>query len=335
MKRALIVVFLVLLKLSGFSQDAIYSQFYNAPNYLNPALNGQFAGDLRVNFIHRSQWTTLYGPLNYSSFSIDYSVPKFGGGFGLLATRSSEGTTYLRRNTLSGIYSYSVEWDYAVLSFGLQAGLGNLKFDYNKAVFYDQLGDNGPLTGAPTKANLPAQNNRFYFDSGAGVNLVFFNAMVGAALQHINRPNESFTGARSELDMRINGHASYRFPLDYYDDVNGPALIPSVVYYHQYRINSVSAGLQFKTRRVNLGAWYRGEGKQKDAFVFSISLDIFNRADSYDKVRVGVSHDATASKLKYGETGGSTEGAVTWETTLPNSEGNERFNYGKRCYDFY
>jgi len=334
MKRALIVMIILWMKFHAFSQDAIYSQFYNAPNYLNPALNGQFAGDLRVNFIHRSQWTTLSGPLNYSSFSVDYNVPKFGGGFGLLATRSSEGTTYLKRNTLSGIYSYSVEWDYAVLSFGVQAGLGNLKFDYNKAVFYDQLDDRGPIDVA-TKANLPSQNNRFYFDSGAGVNLVFYNAMIGASLQHINKPNESFSGAKSLLDMRINSHASYRFNLDYYDELDGPALIPSVVYYRQYGMNSVSAGVQFKTRKVNLGAWYRGEGKQRDAFVFSISLDIFNRADSYDKVRVGVSHDATASKLKYGETGGSTEGAVTWETTFPNSDGNERYNYGKRCYDFY
>ncbi|WP_207423361.1 PorP/SprF family type IX secretion system membrane protein [Desertivirga brevis] len=334
MKRGLLVVFLILIKLSVFAQDPIYSQFYNAPNYLNPSLNGQFAGSLRVNFIHRSQWTSIYGPLNYSSFSVDYNVPKFGGGVGLLATRSSEGTTYLKRNTLAGIYSYSVDWDNAVLSFGVQAGLGNLKFDYNKAVFYDQLNENGPIA-SPTKAGLPSQNNRFYFDSGAGVNLVFFNAMIGGSVQHINKPNESFSGARSVLDMRINGHASYRFPLDYNDDVNGPALIPSVVYYRQYGRNSISTGLQYKTRRVNLGAWYRGESKQRDAFVFSISLDIFDRSDSYDKIRVGVSHDATASKLKYGETGGSTEGAVTWETTFPNSDAGERYNYGKRCYDFY
>ena len=306
MKRLLIVVFLCLLHVHAFSQDAIYSQFYNVPNYLNPALNGQFEGDLRLNFIHRSQWTSLSGPLNYSAFSVDYNVPKFGGGFGLLATRSSEGSVYLKRNTLSGIYSYSVEWDNAVLSFGVQGGLSNLKFDYNKAVFYDQLDENGPINGSVSKANLPSQNNQFDFDSSAGINLVFHNAMFGAALQHINQANESFTGTTSKMGMRINSHASYRFNLDYYDELSGPALIPSVVYY-----------------------------RQKDAIVFSISLDIFDRSDSYDKVRVGVSHDATASKLKYGETGGSTEGAVTWETTFPNSDANERYNYGKHCYDFY
>ena len=30
------------------AQDNIYSQFFNAPIYLNPALTGQFEGDLRA-----------------------------------------------------------------------------------------------------------------------------------------------------------------------------------------------------------------------------------------------------------------------------------------------
>lgn len=328
----MIFIFLVLYGRITYSQDHIYSQFYNAPNYLNPALNGQFDGDLRINFIHRSQWTNLPGPLSYYSFSADYSVPKFGGGFGLLASRSAE--AYLKKTSLAGIYSYSIHFDNAVLSFGLQGGFAHRKIDYSKLVFGDQLDEFG-VTGGGTDASPAVLNNRFYFDSGAGINLVIGNAMIGGAMQHINKPDESFTGSKSQLPLRLNGHASYRLNFDYHDDESSPVFIPSVLIYNQAKLTSVSAGMQFKTRRVNLGIWYRGEKKQSDAIVFSISLDVFDRSDSYDKVRVGVSHDATTSNLKYGKTAGSTEGAITWETTFPNRSGQTRFSFGKRCYDFY
>src|SRR6476661_5991893 len=122
MKFLKLILFLMLLRLTATAQDHIYSQFYNAPNYLNPALNGQFNGDLRINMIYRNQWSSLPGPLAYYSLGIDYNVPKFGGGFGFLATRTTEGTAYLQKTNLSGIYSYSVDFSNAVLSFVLQGG---------------------------------------------------------------------------------------------------------------------------------------------------------------------------------------------------------------------
>ena len=335
-KRTLsVVIFLLAWLHRSFSQDHVYSQFYNAPNYLNPALNGQFEGDFRMNMIYRSHWTNIPGPLNYYSFSLDYSVPKFGGGFGLLASRSSEGTAYLKKTSLSGIYSYSIDWDYVTLSFGVQGGFVHRKIDYNKLVFADQIDKDGIIYGGGTGASDPSLNSRFYFDSGAGANLIFYNAMIGGSIQHINKPDESFTGSKSLLPMRINGHASYRIQLDYYDDEASPLLIPSVLVYNQANLTSVSAGMQFKNKRVNIGLWYRGDNKQSDAIVLSLSLDIFDRRDSYDKVRLGVSHDASTSKLNYGKTAGSTETAITWETTLPNSNRDGRYSFGKRCYDFY
>src|SRR6185437_4386620 len=115
----LIIVMLAALKSSG--QDHMYSQFFNSPVYLNPALTGQFEGDLRMNLIYRNQFTSVPGSFNYLSGSIDYNIPKFGGGIGLLLTRSSEGTAYLVKNNIAGNYSYSVGSQDFVLSFGLQA----------------------------------------------------------------------------------------------------------------------------------------------------------------------------------------------------------------------
>ena len=79
----------------------MYSQFFNSPLYLNPSLTGQFEGDLRMNLIYRNQWTTVPGNLSYISASVDYNVPRFGGGIGLLVSRSSEGTAYLDNTNIS------------------------------------------------------------------------------------------------------------------------------------------------------------------------------------------------------------------------------------------
>src|SRR5471030_2556295 len=138
-KIFILLIPLVLACLSNFAQDHMYSQFFNSPIYLNPALTGQFEGDLRMTFIYRNQFTSVPGSFNYITASIDYNIPKFGGGVGLLFTRSSEGTAYLVKNNIAGIYSYSIGSQDFVLSFGLQAGITDRTIDWSKLVFGDQI----------------------------------------------------------------------------------------------------------------------------------------------------------------------------------------------------
>jgi len=337
-----LTLFLLILPLTVSSlraQDHVYSQFYNSPNYLNPALNGQFDGDLRMNMIYRNQWSSVPGTLSYFTYSADYSMPKLNGGLGLMVTSSNEGTAALKKLNISGIYSYSVDFDNAVLSFGLQGGFTRRSIDYSKIVFGDQIDPvYGIIPGLESGVSKPDFNRKFYFDAGAGINLVVGNFMIGSSAQHINKPNESFTGTRSPLPLRMNAHASFRMTLDPYDPDNGPVLIPSVVYYNQANVNSVSMGMQCKYKMVNAGLWYRSEsGGKSDAIVLSLIFDVFLRSDSYDKVRLGVSHDVTTSKIQYGNTSGTTEGALSYETTFPNrvQSGYNRVSGSKRCYDFY
>ncbi len=323
----------------AFSQDLIYSQFYNAPGYLNPALNGQFEGDLRLNMIYRSQWSKVPGALNNYTFSADYQVPDFGGGVGLILNKSSEGTAYLSKLNISGVYSYSVEINDNTLSFGLQGGLTNRRIDYERLVFSDQIDAGGIIGGGATGATMPINNNKYFFDAGAGINYVSGNWMIGFSGQHLNKPNESLTGATSILPMRYGGYMSYLFTLNRYGDDDFPALIPSVLFYNQGKLKTFSVGAQYKTNTVNLGVWYRGDGKQQDAVVVSLIFDLFKNSDTYSKVRVGVSHDATLSNLNYTNTGGTTEGAMVFETEFPSRAQNRylrirdaRFN---KCYKFY
>lgn len=323
------------------AQDHMYSQFFNSPVYLNPALNGQFDGDLRMNLVYRNQWTTLPGGPTYLSASIDYNMPSFGGGVGLLFTRGSEGSAYLKKNNISGIYSYSIGSQDYVLSFGLQAGITNRSLDYGRLVFSDQI---DPRLGIdPTlvsSAELPAYNNKFYFDSGAGINLVAGNFMIGSAVQHINHPNESFTGDRANLPMRITAHLSYMWDLNKYDNLYNDEksyIIPSVVVYKQQNVQSISAGIQYKRRSINAGLSYRSNGGDgPSAVVVSLIFDLFINREGGEKLRFGLSHDAPASKLSYSNTSGTTEGSIGYETTLPNRpDPYRKFEGARRCYDFY
>ncbi|MXV13862.1 type IX secretion system membrane protein PorP/SprF [Pedobacter sp. HMF7056] len=321
------------------AQDHIYSQFFNEPVYLNPALNGQFKGDLRVNMIYRNQWTNSPAQLSYFTASLDYQIPAFAGGVGLMVTHSAEGSAYLTKNNISGIYSYSVGTQDYVLSFGVQAGLTNRKIDYNRIIFADQIDPRlGYDPGLPTAAEPPAFNSRYMFDAGAGMNLVVRNFMTGYSLQHINKPDESFTGTPSLMARRHIAYASFRFALNRYNpDDDSPYLVPSVVYYRQASSSSVSGGVQFKQRSVSIGVWYRTNvAGQSDAVVGSVIFDLFgNRANKNSKVRLGASHDATLSRLNYSNTSGTTEASLGYEVTFPNRDPYRKLSEAVRCYDFY
>ena len=322
------------------AQDHMYSQFFNSPIYLNPALNGQFQGDLRLNLIYRNQYSSVPGSLSYLSASIDYKVPEFGGGLGLIVTRSSEGTAYLNKNNIAGIYSYSVGSEDYVLSFGLQAGVTNRSVDFSKLVFGDQIDPRlGYIPGSTTGADKPDFNNKFFFDSGAGINLTLKNFNIGGAAQHLNRPNESFIGTPSKLPIRATMHASFRYNLtrdDNMDDEDKSYIIPSVVFYKQAQAQSISAGMQYKRRSINVGAWYRSGGGGPSAFVVSLIFDLFINKEGGEKLRFGVSHDVPAGGLNYSNTSGTSEGSIGYETTLPSRQGGEHKFYGaSRCYDFY
>jgi len=341
MKRRCLLLFsfLIIAATTATAQDHIYSQFFNAPIYLNPALTGQFDGDLRVNMIYRSQWSAV-GNLNYLTASIDYNLPKIGGGIGLMFNRSNEGSAYFVQNSVAGTYCYSVGSDNYVLSFGLQAGIDNRSVDYGKLIFADQIDPtSGFMPGSTSSAEAPVFNNRYYFDSGAGVNFVSGAFMAGAALQHLNTPNQSFTGTPSPLPMRFTTHLSYKFDLNAYDDydqADKTYLIPSVVYYRQATASTMAAGVQYKRKSINAGLWYRTDGAgQPNAVVVSLIFDIFVHKDTGEKFRMGVSHDASVASMGYSNTSGTNEGSIGYETTLPNRDSYNKFEGSPKCYSFY
>ncbi|SEQ81687.1 type IX secretion system membrane protein, PorP/SprF family [Pedobacter rhizosphaerae] len=337
-RRIILLILVWWLPLIGAAQDHIYSQFYNAPIYLNPALTGQFEGDIRFNALYRNQWTGLASDFSYMTASGDLNLHNINSGVGLIFNRSSEGTAYLLKNNIAASYSYIIGGDDFALSFGLQGGITNQKLNWDKLVFGDQIDiSSGYIPGSISGAERPSVDSRYYFDANAGANLVYGKFMIGAAAHHLNKPDESLSGFQAKLPMRISANVSYQITLipDQYDR-DGSYLIPSIVAYKQKNVMSYSFGTQFKYKGVNAGIWFRNDGNSNgnDAVVFSVIFDIFNRRTNGEKFRLGISHDATTSKINYSNTGGTSEVGLGYEKYWPNSSNGGRAN-GLRCYDFY
>ena len=58
------------LGLKSYSQDPVFTQFYNIPDYLNPSFTG-FSKGTKVGIINRTQWFGLNYGLNSQFFFID------------------------------------------------------------------------------------------------------------------------------------------------------------------------------------------------------------------------------------------------------------------------
>ena len=220
MRRMSFVMLVLALPFVSVGQDFIYSQFYNAPIYLNPALTGQFEGDFRVNALYRNQWSGLASDFSNFSASADLNLHEINSGVGVIFNRSSEGTAYLLKNNVALSYSYIIGGDDFTLSFGLQAGVTNQTLNWNKLVFGDQVDINsGYIPGSISGAERPNVSSRFYLDANTGANFVYKKFMMGLSAHNINRPDESISGFQSKLPVRISGYLSYKLTLidDQYD----------------------------------------------------------------------------------------------------------------------
>ncbi|WP_044103547.1 PorP/SprF family type IX secretion system membrane protein [Neolewinella persica] len=212
----LLMAVLLFATLSGtcFAQDFHYSQFYNAPLHLNPALTGIFRGDIRAMGNYKSQWTDV--PVDYKTvtLAVDKKFLKvinkdgfFSGG--VVFNYDRAGDSKLTWANLDLNLSYTKVFSpKAILSVGGKAALiqrsfdqGNLRFNNN----FDELRGDVNL-GLPTGEAFDSDGHIFP-DFSIGINLrlqskqtselVFRNDRrtkldLGVALHHLLTPDQAF-----------------------------------------------------------------------------------------------------------------------------------------------
>ena len=224
----LLVAFFCLQNLNA--QDVHYTQFYNAPIIINPALTGVFGGDTRFMANYRGQWSRT--PVGYKTFTgvvdtkfINRTASEgfFSGGLLFNYDQSGFSKLSLASLGLTGSYTHQVSNKFFT-SFGAMISVNQRRFKTD-ALTTDQQFDQGSGTHDPS---IPigegfAATNRMFVDFAAGINFRLQGldaaSMIdrlekrskldfGVGVFHITEPNQSFyDNFKTPLKIRLASYA--------------------------------------------------------------------------------------------------------------------------------
>lgn len=314
-----------------WAQDPQFSQFYNAPLYLNPSFTGATNSN-RIILNHRLQWPNLPQTFATYTFSYDIMRPELRSGFGILVSTDKAGSASLRTTNIDLMYAYKIQYgDRWVMTPSIYFGYGLSSIDLEKLLLGDQL-EFGNGTAPTLDPAIAALGNTSYFDIGTGFLMYSARHWLGLSAYHINRPNVSLLEAESRLPVRWNLHGGTRIPLNrgFNPQPTGAALVPYFQFRKQGSIEQFDLGLNYVIPPLTIGLMYRGVpfltqqsnppdgsniGNQTvnpstDALVFMLGMQISNFQFAY-------SFDFTISTLG-SESGGAHEISLIWEFQLLN-----------------
>jgi type IX secretion system PorP/SprF family membrane protein len=268
----------------GFAQDAIFSQHFAAPMYLNPAFAGSGA-DSRLAFNYRNQPFPGFGTFSDFNFSYDLNVPGVYGGLGLIATSDHQGGLIIN-NALSVIYAYHLQAsDNLFVNFAAQAGYRRKDIRWDSNDFAD-----------PTEPP-PAETWKHAADIAAGVLLFNENIYGGLALHHLNQPEVSFYG-NERLPLKYTAHFGvFLEPTDRRRANTRSVdffISPNVIFQQQGDFTRINYGFYAGIESFMAGVWFRHDMDNYNALVFMAGMKIgqYQLGYSYDYSLSGFS-DAT------------------------------------------
>lgn len=334
------VFFCLFTSIHLFGQDVQFSQYYNSPLYLNPALTG--TGDNTRGILnYRSQWTALPSPYVSSALSFDHYIAPYNSGVGMIIKRDRQGDAGLASTDVSLIYSYHVYLG-ENLTFipALQAGVVNRTINYADLVFGDQLSNSG-ATNLPTSDNFPMGAKKTFLDFSAGGILFSDKFWIGLSQHHLNKPNQSFVG-ESSLPRKMSLHGGYKIFLEepvkpgmYHSGRKEKSIIPTFNYKMQGEFDQLDLGVYGIYQHFMAGLWYRGVPvkKYKDGLNNNESL-IMLVGVNYMGLSFGYSYDLTISSFKPGS-GGAHEISLIYEWEIPYQYKGKKRPRKVSCPKFY
>jgi type IX secretion system PorP/SprF family membrane protein len=304
-KLQLLIPVLVLGSVSLFAQDIHFSQFYNAPLTMNPALTGISKGDIRLTSLYRSQWnaansqfTTFNVSAEKKFYNINHGRWWFSGGIDLFHDEAGDGNLTNNHVALTGSYTRMLD-KYTFLSLGASLGMGQRSFDLGNLSFDNFW--NGEVVDytRPTNENID-NASLLYPDLGAGVNIRMQRPRkrtkvdVGLGIFHVNRPSHGFyDNDKSQLPMRGSVYIIPVYELNPKGDIIGAVNIQSQGEYFEALVN---AGYRYylSTQRskevaVQFGLGYRFNSIG-DAFIPTAEFHYYD-------LMVGLSWDSNISKF--------------------------------------
>lgn len=291
--------------LTANAQDPHFSQFYQSPLTLNPALTGMFNAKARIGLNYRNQWATVSAPYQTFAVSGEMGLAKealngdfVGVGANLMTDIAGDGNYRSTSLTASAAYHKSIGPDEnQFLTAGVQLGAVQRDLNFSKLFFDSQYDGSSLNPNLPSGENFQRQN--FWFlDVSAGLGYTLkptdgVSFYAGAALFHINQPNQSFLGQTELLYRKIVLNAGGEFRLG--DQVS---LMPQAVFMSQGPARETNLGALLKFRlggndwyNASSNAFYAGATyRLGDAAIFHLRMD-------YGAFVFGLSYDTNVSSL--------------------------------------
>jgi len=257
-KLVLCWFFISVLCIRAFAQDPAFSQSYNNPVYLNPALTGANDG-LKINMNDMRQWTAVPGTFNTFTTTADLAEECSSIGLGLIALHDERGEGFLTTDQfgLTGRWGAPIIAKKLDFAFGIGGSFAQKSLDWSKLQFSDQF---DPILGQISSTNSqPHQSGIPYADIDAGISLKFlfdyrpgFTVLnnIGFAVHHLNRPDIGLI-TESNLPSLYTLHAGSVIPISRAWKQKGDFLFPYAVYNWQEVFNTA-----FKVQREFIGGFY-------------------------------------------------------------------------------
>lgn len=289
------------------AQDIHVSQFYETPMMRNPALAGIFTGDIRVQALHRNQWSWTGFPFKTTALSGEYKFPVGRGEdfmtLGVQGYYDLAGSTRLRTTQLSPVLNYhkSLSSDHnEYLSAGFMVGMVQRQFDAHNLTFDYQYLNGNYSAGNPTGENFAAYNRNFV-DVSAGLSYSneageAGNYYLGVSLAHVNKPTETFKQERivlpakfqfnAGLHMNFDDQLSLQTELNYATQAGFNELMLGALVGYEFEGNTNAYG-EPTTLAISGGLMAR----VKDALIPVVKM-------RYQQFELGVSYDVNLSSLQ-------------------------------------
>ena len=348
MKRIAVIISIVLAisELRIQAQDAMFSQYYANPLYLNPAFAGTNVCP-RLAFHFRDQWPSMPGTFMTFTASYDEHFDKISGGVGVLlfGDRAGDGgivNTY----TASAMYSFKLKVTKSFnLRFALQATYEYRGLNWEALTFPDMIDPKYGFIYQTSEDPNQYATSIHSFDMAAGFIGYTPHLYFGLAAHHII-PAWGTNGfwKQSELQnpydyrpVKWTAHVGAYFDLKRKSKIDHSfgdiSISPNFIYQHQQNFNYFNEGCYLNFYPFTVGLWLRHgltyKGKINDGFDEqgnpTTSTISYHNMDAliimfgleYEWLKVAYSYDATIGKLAK-QTGGSHEVSLQFMLPCPN-----------------
>jgi type IX secretion system PorP/SprF family membrane protein len=312
MRKSVFISLLALLGNSVSGQDIHFSQYFVAPQLLNPAAFGVF-NSFEAGLQYKGQWNSFTnGYTSMAAFANKSFKPQ--NKANTTSAYASAGVNFIYDKAGSGdLTHFKVEIPVNVtkrvsnrgfLTAGIYAGFGQLALKNNNFTWGNQF-DGAQYNSTISSNEATIGQSKEYLDCGAGISYVSFKSdkdatemsapkdMFGLSVSHLNKPNYSlYDLADDQLDMRFNFYGHHYFYL------NNPnvSIIPSLLVQYQASAYELVLGASVRKRFGEAGS-QKYKAFQAGLFYRLQDMCAVNCMFELNNYSLGLNYDFNVSKL--------------------------------------